>query len=97
MPVKDVYEFTNGTNTVVVSGGWDSRVKFWVWAGSSLNLISETYVAKPVHYMSGEYPLLVTAHSELHIHYWNLQKVFDGSFDPQGIMMSPLKHPTTSI
>ena len=97
-PVKDIYEFTHNGNTVVVSGGWDARVKFWVWAGpSSLNMIGEAYVAKPVHYMSLEFPLLVTAHSELHIHYWNLEKVFQNDFNPQGITMSPLKHPTTAI
>ena len=30
-PVKDVYEFVFNGTAVVVSGGWDSRVKFWKW------------------------------------------------------------------
>ena len=47
--------------------------------------------------MSGEYPLLVTAHSELYIHYWNLCNIFNGNFNPQGVTSSPLKFPTTAI
>ena len=47
--------------------------------------------------MSGEYPLLVTAHSGLKIHYWDLKKIFSGKFDPQGVMSSPLKESTTCI
>ena len=47
--------------------------------------------------MSGEFPLLVTAHSELYLHYWNLNNIFGGNFNPQGVMTSPLKFPTTSI
>lgn len=30
-PVKDLYEFTNNNTTILVSGGWDARVKFWTW------------------------------------------------------------------
>lgn len=72
----------NGT-TVVVSGGWDSKVKFWVWSSpTALNQIGESYVAKPVQFMSGEYPLLVTAHSELFVHYWNLENIFKNMFNP---------------
>jgi len=64
---------------VVISGGWDARVKFWTWQSpTQLNQIGEAYVAKPVHYMSCEYPLLVTAHSELFVHYWNLENIFKG-------------------
>lgn len=64
-PVKDVFSVVNpATNdTFVVSGGWDSRVKFWVWANPmQLQQIGESYVAMPVHYMSYAWPLLVTAH-----------------------------------
>ena len=31
MPVKDIYCFYQNNTAVVVSGGWDSRVKFWTW------------------------------------------------------------------
>jgi mRNA export factor len=47
--------------------------------------------------MSGEFPLLVTAHSEMVIHYWDLRKIFSKQFEPQGILSSPLKFATTSI
>ena len=47
--------------------------------------------------MSGEFPLLVTAHSEMFIHYWDLRQIFSNSFNPQGIVQSPLKYATTSI
>ena len=33
MPVKSVFSFVHpesGTS-VVISGGWDARVKFWTW------------------------------------------------------------------
>lgn len=64
-PVKDIYSFCLKGSVYVVSGGWDAKVKFWTWSDpNTLKQIGETYVAKPVHYMSGEYPLLVTAHSE---------------------------------
>jgi mRNA export factor len=98
MPVKDIYCFFQNNTSVVVSGGWDSRVKFWTWGGpQQLNQIGESYIAKPVHYMSGEFPLLVTAHSELAIHYWDLRQIFSNNFNPAGLLSSPLKMATTSI
>ena len=63
--VKDVVNILLPTNnmSVVITGGWDSRVKFWSWsAPNMLNCVSEIYVAMPVHYMSCTYPILVTAH-----------------------------------
>ena len=30
-PVKDIYCCTVNNNSMVISGGWDSRVKFWTW------------------------------------------------------------------
>lgn len=30
-PVKDVFCFLENNTSVVVSAGWDSRVKFWTW------------------------------------------------------------------
>ena len=54
---------------IIVSGGWDSKVKFWTSQGTGqLNLIADSSVAMPVHYMSLAYPLLVTAHQERYIH-----------------------------
>ena len=97
-PVKDIYCFFQNNTSVVVSGGWDSRVKFWTWASpQQLSQIGESYLGKPIHYMSGEFPLLVTAHSEMIIHYWDLRKIFTKLFDPQGVLISPLKFATTSI
>eukprot|EP00347_Sterkiella_histriomuscorum_P013043 403366232 len=96
-PVKDIYCFSLNNQQIVVSGGWDARVKFWNWNQGTLNQIGEAYVAKPVHYMSGEFPLLVTAHSELHVHYWNLNNIIRGDFNPAGLLISPLKQGTTSI
>eukprot|EP00347_Sterkiella_histriomuscorum_P017243 403350135 len=98
-PVKDIYCFSINNKSIVVSGGWDSRVKFWEWnqGYQGLNQIGETYVAKPIHYMSGEFPLLVTAHSELFIHYWNLNNITRGDFNPAGLINSPLKYGTTAI
>jgi len=33
-PVKDVHSFIHQSGTsIVISGGWDSRVKFWSWNG----------------------------------------------------------------
>jgi len=90
--------FHQNNTTVVVSGGWDSRVKFWTWASpNQLTLVGESYLGKPIHYMSGEYPLLVTAHSGLKIHYWDLKKIFSGIFNPLGETTSPLKESTSCI
>jgi WD40 repeat protein len=64
-PVKDVFSVVDPKtkNTFVVSGGWDARVKFWSWQGPmQLQQVGEAYVAMPVHYMSYQWPLLVTAH-----------------------------------
>jgi hypothetical protein len=40
-----------------------------------MNQIGESWVGKPVHYMSGSFPLLVTAHSEKWVHIWNLNQI----------------------
>ena len=73
-PVKDVFSFCYNNMEILVSGGWDSRVKFWTTQGSGqLNQIGECYLAMPVHYMSLTYPLLVTAHQDRYIHVWNLE------------------------
>ena len=63
-PVKDVYSFYAFNQLFVVSGGWDCAVKFFIVQNGQLNQVGESYVAKPVHFMSGCFPLLVTAHSE---------------------------------
>lgn len=47
--------------------------------------------------MSAVFPLMVTAHSELIVHYWDLRKIFQNDFSPQGVTVSPLKYPTTCI
>jgi len=47
--------------------------------------------------MTGEFPLLVTAHSELYLHYWNLNNIQNNDFSPMGVLSSPLKYPTTAI
>jgi len=99
-PVKDIYCCQIGGNPLVISGGWDARVKFWTWAPGpplKLNQVGEAYLGKPVHYMSGEFPLLVTAHSELYVHYWDLNRITQNDFNPLGVMNSPLKYPTTTI
>ena len=77
-PVKGIASFKHPAGTsVVVSGGWDSRVKFWTWqTPAQLNQIGEAYVAMPVHFMSLQWPLLVTAHQERLIHTWDLEKTF---------------------
>ena len=99
-PVKDIYCCTFQGNPLIISGGWDARVKFWTWQQGTplkLNQVGEAYTGKPVHYMSGEFPLLVTAHSEMFVHYWDLNKIAMNDFNPLGVMVSPLKYPTTSI
>jgi hypothetical protein len=48
---------------MVVSGGWDSFVKFWMIEGpTAMKQVGQAYVAMPVHYMSCQFPTLVTAH-----------------------------------
>lgn len=63
-PVKDVCSIMGPNNTsIVISGGWDCKVKFFTWSSpSSLNQFGESFVAMPIHYMSCVFPLLVTAH-----------------------------------
>jgi WD40 repeat protein len=71
-PVKDVYSFTLNNNFFLVSGGWDCNVKFWQIQGPQLQQIGQSWVAKPVHVLSGAFPILVTAHSEKFVHVWDL-------------------------
>ena len=101
MPVKDVSSFVepNTRTPVVVSGGWDSRVKFWTWSQQGqLQQIGEAYVAMPIHYMSCQFPLLVTAHQDRFIHVWDLQFCFqNNNYNPKEVTESPLKFATTSI
>jgi len=47
--------------------------------------------------MDGNYPFLVTAHSENYVHYWDLENIFKQNFNPLGVMTSPLKFATTAI
>lgn len=52
----------------------------------------------PIHYMSFEWPLLVTAHQDRFIHVWNLEENFQSNtWNPREITESPLKFSTTSI
>jgi hypothetical protein len=38
---------------MVVSGGWDAFVKFWVMdSPTQMKQVGQAYVAMPVHYMS---------------------------------------------
>lgn len=63
-----------------------------------LQQIGESYVAMPVHYMSCQWPLLVTAHQDRYIHVWNLQHTtMTGQFDPVDLLESQLKFATTSL
>ena len=77
-PVKDVCSImTPQGHAAVITGGWDARVKFWSWQQNGpLNQVGEAYVAMPVHYMSCQWPLLVTAHQDRFIHIWNLNENF---------------------
>lgn len=102
MPVKDVVSFIHPQSqySVVISGGWDAQVKFWSWTQdkSALQPLGSSYVAMPVHYMSCQYPLLVTAHHDRFIHVWNLQENFSmQTWSPKEVTESPLKFATTSI
>lgn len=52
----------------------------------------------PVHYMSFQYPLLVTAHQDRFLHIWNLEENFQSNnWNPKDLCESPLKFATTSI
>jgi hypothetical protein len=75
-----------------VSGGWDSYIKFYMVQNGNLNQIGESYVGKPVHFMSGCFPLLVTAHSEKQCHIWNLEKIQNNEYNPYTVFESPLKY-----
>ena len=47
--------------------------------------------------MSGQFPLLVTSHSDKQIHIWNLQLILQNNFNPVHIVESPLRHTTSTI
>mmetsp|Transcript_3342 Transcript_3342/g.5569 ORF Transcript_3342/g.5569 Transcript_3342/m.5569 type:complete len:322 (-) Transcript_3342:58-1023(-) len=96
MPVKDVYSFATPQGVFLVSGGWDGIVKFFKINGGMSTQIGESNVFKPVHYMSGQFPLLVTAHSEQFINIWNLDAL-NQTFNPVSVRESPLKYCTTAI
>ena len=52
----------------------------------------------PVHYMSCQFPLLVTAHQDRYIHIWNLNQNFQSNnFDPMDVIESPLRFATTAL
>ncbi len=52
----------------------------------------------PVHYMSCQWPLLVTAHQDRLLHIWHLPENFQtNNWNPKDITESPLKLATTSI
>jgi mRNA export factor len=96
MPVKDVYSFSNMQGIFLVSGGWDGIVKFFRIDKDMTQQIGETNLFKPIHYMSGSYPLLVTAHSEKFLNIWNLETI-NQTFNPVTVRESPLKYATSSL
>lgn len=52
----------------------------------------------PVHYMSCEFPLLVTAHADRLVHVWDLAQSFaKNDFDPVDVVFSELSYETSSI
>ena len=52
----------------------------------------------PVHYMSCQYPLLVTAHQDRFIHVWDLEENFKTqNWNPKDLHESALKFATTAI
>ena len=54
-------------------------------------------MAMPVHYMSCNFPLLVTAHQDRFIHVWNLNTLTQQNFDPVEVIESPLRFATSSL
>jgi WD40 repeat protein len=96
MPAKDVYSWSSNLGVFLASGGYDGLVKFFKIDRGMTQQIGETNLFKPVHYMSGQYPLLVTAHSEKFINFWNLDLI-QQQFTPIGVRESPLKFATSSI
>jgi mRNA export factor len=58
--------------------------------------VGEANIFRPVHYLSGSYPLLVVAASEQLIFYWNLQNL-QQSFEPLGMTKTPVVSSTTSV
>ena len=97
-PVKDIVNVNFSNNSVVISGGWDGKVKFWSWRNNLLDPIGESNVAMPVHYMDCRWPLLVTAHQDRFIHVWNLERSFQTqNWNPIDVQESPLKFGTTAI
>lgn len=85
--------------SVVVTGGYDARVRFWTWNGpAKLTQQQEIYVAMPVQQMSCVWPLLVTAHQQRLVHIWDLEKAFNtNNFQPTEVIEATLKFPLTSV
>lgn len=95
-PVKDVYAFPNPQNQmqlIICSGGFDAKVMFWAMNGQQFQKINEVTLVSPVQYMSGSYPLLVTAHSENKCFTFNLQQVANNVVNPQPCDTAQLKTP----
>ena len=93
------FQLPNSNSFVVVSAGYDARVKFWVWNGpAQLGLQQDIYVAMPVHYMSCVYPLLVTAHQQRFVHIWDLETAFrTNNFQPTEVIEATLKFSLTAL
>ena len=51
---------------------------------------------RPVHYLSCSYPLLVTAHSEVFVYFWDLRNLSPG-FPPTGMFIPEVRHPITAL
>ena len=90
---KDVCSFAVGNQLMLASGGFDCVVKFYMVNQGNVQQCGESYVGKPVHYMSAKFPVLVTAHSEKVLHVWNLQNI-PNAYAPACVVESPLKYQT---
>jgi len=72
-------------------------VKFYRIQNGQASQIGESWLGKPIHYMSCSFPLLVTAHSEKYCHVWNLETIAQNNFNPVTVFESPLKYATSSL
>lgn len=81
----------------MVSGSYDSRIKFWTFNNGQLQQIGECVLGWPVWYLSVSFPLMVVATAEQLVFIWDLNKVTQNVFEPVNFVKSTVSSPSSAI
>lgn len=91
---KEVLYLSN-YNNIIASGGWDGKINLWDL--KSKNPICSYQFKNKIYTMSCGKNLLVVGLSEVLLAYFNLAKLQQNIFEPEAIVLSPLREQSRKV